>query len=170
MRFSLFLWLSMIVLALADRVPAVASISRGILTPFSPWQWFFTGFAVVLPGWFALLAARIVCAYGEDRFGSAPPPFFHVPNRMQWFVFWGAQAPSLFLLYRIASNVVHENELHQGITAACGAGQTSTRYPCLCDQHLDSDSCYCRGDPDVTSIAAKAICGGHLAMHKWQTW
>jgi Patatin-like phospholipase len=119
MRFSLFLWLSMIVLALADRVPAVASISRGILTPFSPWQWFFTGFAVVLPGWFALLAARIVCAYGEDRFGAAPPPFFHVPNRMRWFVFWGAQVPGLFLLYRIASNVVHENERHHDWVYAC---------------------------------------------------
>lgn len=119
MRFSLFLWLSMIVLALADRVPTIASISRGILTPFNAWQWVFSGFAVVLPGWFALLAARIVCAYGEDRFGVAPPPFFYVPNRMQWFVFWGAQVPSLFLLYRIAYNVVHEGEIHHNWVYVC---------------------------------------------------
>ncbi len=119
MRFSLLLWLSMIVLGLADQVPAVASISRGILTPYSPWQWVFTGFAVILPGWFALLAARIVCAYGADRFGAAPPPIFYVPDRMQWFVFWGAQIPGFALLLRIARDVVHENEPHHGWVFAC---------------------------------------------------
>ena len=38
---------------------------------------------------------------------------------MQWFVFWGAQAPGLFLLYRIAFNVSHEKELHHEWVYAC---------------------------------------------------
>lgn len=110
MRFSLFLWLSMIALAWADAFTSAASITRGILTPFSPWQYFFTGLAVVLPGWFALLAARIVCAYGQDRFGITPPPWFEIEDKMEWFAFWGAQIPGIVLLGRIAYNVVHEGE------------------------------------------------------------
>jgi hypothetical protein len=65
-------------LALLDINPGIASITRGILTPYSPVQWILTGFTVVLPGWFALLAARIVCSYGPEReTGSRlvqPPP------------------------------------------------------------------------------------------------
>ncbi len=110
MRFSLILWLSMVVLALADLDPGAASVTRGILTPFSRWQWFFTGLAVVLPGWFALLAARIVCAYGQERFGVVPPPCFEIRDRMEWWVFWGAQLPGVFLLSRITYDSVHEGE------------------------------------------------------------
>jgi hypothetical protein len=58
MRFSLLLWLFLPTLALLDINPGIASITRGILTPYSPVQWILTGFTVVLPGWFALLAAR----------------------------------------------------------------------------------------------------------------
>jgi hypothetical protein len=120
MRFSLVLWLSMIVLAWADAFTGAASFTRGILTPFAGasfgnWQWFFAGFAVVLPGWFALLAARIVCAYGEERFETAPPPCFHVFNKMEWFVFWGAQVPGAVILYRIGYNSVHEREASYGV-------------------------------------------------------
>ena len=83
MRFSLLLWLSMPAIAVADMSPAVATVTRGVLTPFSPWQWVFTGFAVVLPGWFALLAARIVCSYGAERFKSPVAACFVVYDKME---------------------------------------------------------------------------------------
>ena len=122
MRFSLILWLFMIGLTIADCTGA-ASSTRGILTPFAGasfgnWQWFFTGFSVVLPGWFALLAARIVCAYGAERFGSAPPPCFYIFDRMEWKVFWGAQVPGAILLARIVHDSVHEGETGYGVVVA----------------------------------------------------
>lgn len=118
MRFSLMLWLAMIVLAWADAYTGNASMTRGILTPFSPSQWFFTGLSVTLPGWFALLAARIVCAYGHARFGLEPPKWFQVHDRMQWFAFWGAQIPGALLLWRIAYNVGHEGESSSYLTVS----------------------------------------------------
>ncbi len=118
MRFSLFLWLSMPLLAFLDWYsPGIASLTRGILTPFNGWQWIVTGFIVVLPGWFALLAARIVCAYGHARFGSPPPPIFVVYNRMEALVFWGAQLPGLLLLLRIAANSHTEESLPYPVVA-----------------------------------------------------
>ena len=114
MRFSLLLWLSMLGLTWADMFSGAASITRGILTPFSPWQWIFTGLAVVLPGWFALLAARIVCAYGKNRFGIDPPPWFEIVDKMEWYAFWPAQIPGLLLLIRIGYNAVHEGESRFG--------------------------------------------------------
>lgn len=110
MRFSLLLWLFLPALALLDINPGVASITRGILTPYDWVQWVFTGFTVVLPGWFALLAARLVCSYGSDRFESPVPPCFVVRDEMEALVFFGAQLPGLVLLYRIAFNIVHEGE------------------------------------------------------------
>ena len=70
MHFSLSLWLILPALALLDLKPGVASITRGILAPYSPVQWVLTSFTVVLAGWFALLAACIVCSYGP---GPARP-------------------------------------------------------------------------------------------------
>lgn len=121
MRFSLIIWLSMIGLAWADAFTGAASFTRGILTPFAGasfghWQWFFTGFAVVLPGWFALLAARITCAYGAERFEAAPPPCFYIFDKMEWYIFWGAQVPGAILLCRIGYNSVHEGESSYGAT------------------------------------------------------
>lgn len=110
MRFSLLLWLFLPTLALLDIDPGIASITRGILTPYDWVQWIFTGFTVVLPGWFALLAARIVCSYGAERYGSPVPPCFIVYDKMETFVFFGAQLPGAVLLYRIAFNIVHEGE------------------------------------------------------------
>ncbi len=124
MRFSLLLWLFMPLLALLDINPGIASITRGILTPSDWLQWIFTGFTVVLPGWFALLAARIVCAYGPERFGTPVPPCFIVYDKMESYVFFGAQLPGLVLLYRIAFNVVHEGEGQRSAVIAslfCGA-------------------------------------------------
>jgi|SRR5579859_1179051 len=72
MHFSLLLWLILPTLALLDINPGLASITRGILTPYSPVQWVLTGFTVVLAGWFTLLAACIVCSYGSG-FGRSKP-------------------------------------------------------------------------------------------------
>jgi hypothetical protein len=54
-------------------------------------QWILTGLAVVLPGWFALLAARIVCSYGPKRYASPESPCFIVYDKMEALVFLGAQ-------------------------------------------------------------------------------
>ena len=124
MRFSLLLWLFLPTLALLDISPGVASITRGILTPYSPVQWILTGFTVVLPGWFALLAARIVCSYGPERYASPVPPCFIVYDKMETLVFFGAQLPGLVLLYRIYFNIVHEGEGNRALAIAslfCGA-------------------------------------------------
>jgi hypothetical protein len=124
MRFSLLLWLFLPTLALLDINPDIASITRGILTPSDWVQWILAGFTVVLPGWFALLAARIVCSYGPERFGSPVPPCFIVYDKMETFVFFGAQLPGLVLLYRIAFNIVHEGEGNRPLAIAslfCGA-------------------------------------------------
>jgi hypothetical protein len=118
MRFSVLLWAFLPTLALLDINPGIASITRGILTPYDWVQWILTGFTVVLPGWFALLAARIVCSYGPERFGSAVPPCFIVYDKMESLVFFGAQLPGLVLLYRIAFNIVHEGEGNRPLAIA----------------------------------------------------
>jgi hypothetical protein len=119
MRFSLLLWLFLPTLAFLDINTGIASITRGILTPYDWRQWILTGFIVVLPGWFALLAARIVCSYGPERFGSAVPPCFIVYDKMESLLFFGAQLPGLVLLYRIAFNIVHEGEGNRPLAIAC---------------------------------------------------
>ena len=106
-------------LALLDINPGVASITRGILTPYSPVQWILAGFTVVLPGWFALLAARIVCSYGPERYNSPVPPCFIVYDKMETLVFFGAQLPGVVLLYRIYFNIVHEGEGNRSLAIAC---------------------------------------------------
>ena len=78
MHFSLSLWLILPTLALLDFNPGVASITRGTHTLYSPVQWVLTSFTVVLAGWFALLAACIVCSYGS---GPARPKAIHLWKR-----------------------------------------------------------------------------------------
>jgi hypothetical protein len=78
MHFSLLLWLILPTLALLDINPGIASMTRGILTPYSPVQWVLTGFNVVLAGWFALLAACIVCSCGARP--ARPKPIHRKPE------------------------------------------------------------------------------------------
>ena len=54
------------------------SATRGIVALGDRWQLFFASFFVAINGWIALLSARIVCAYGEERFLTPPPPGFAV--------------------------------------------------------------------------------------------
>ena len=154
MRFSLLLWLAMVLLTAAD-FWSPSAVTRGILTPAGSWQWTFTGFTVVLSGWFALLAARLVCAYGPDRFGAEIPRFLAVRDQMRTTVFLGAQAPGLLLLSRIAYNAVHEQEGGASrvlFFLACGA------FAGLVFWHLIAVLYYWMYDPDPNpNRAARAF-------------
>lgn len=108
-RFSLFIWSSMLALVALDS-SGMASMTRGILTPFNRAQWFLSGVAVTLSGWSALLAARITCAYGPYRFDVAPPRVLAVGPEMRGRVFWISQTPGWLLLSRMTYDVIHERE------------------------------------------------------------
>ena len=108
MRFSLLTWLALLLLPVLDW--KASAMTRGILTPFNGLQWFWSGFAVTLAGWFALLAARINCAYGHFRFGVEPPDRFRVDAGMSSRVFWTAQIPGFVLLGCVAFHVLAEGE------------------------------------------------------------
>ncbi len=97
-RFGLLLWASMPALACLDAWIG-RSFTRGIIALSDPWHLFFASFFCALSGWIALLTARVVCAYGEDRFGIAPPGWMRVGlGRMSALAFWGAQVPGFILL------------------------------------------------------------------------
>src|ERR1700733_14299255 len=72
-RFSIGLWLAMPILALVDARHITSSVTLGILTPETGWQLFYSAFFIVASGWLALTLARIVSAYGAERFDIAPP-------------------------------------------------------------------------------------------------
>jgi hypothetical protein len=107
-RFSLLLWLIMPTLALLDASGATTSITLGILTPERGWQLFYSAFFVTTSGWLALTLARVVCAYGEERFGTKPPGQFTIETNMRWRTFLLAQTPGLLLLLRVGYNTVHQ--------------------------------------------------------------
>ena len=97
-RFSLLLWISMPALAAADWFSPAATATRGIVTLSYDVQFFFVSMVVVLTGWAALLSARIVVAYGEERFGIPPPARLRPEKDMSWRVFLAAQIPGILLL------------------------------------------------------------------------
>lgn len=108
MRFSLVLWVSMLAFVFLDARNISTTATRGIVT-LSDWkQCFFASFFIVLTGWIALLSARIVCAYGEQRFGPAPPRRLSVDTDMSWGVFLGAQLPGAILLVYIGYRTITE--------------------------------------------------------------
>ncbi len=107
-RFSLLTWLALLGLPVLDL--KASAMTRGILTPFNGLQWFWSGLAVTLADWFALLAARINCAYGHFRFGVNPPDRFRVDAGMSNGVFWTAQIPRFVLLGCVAFHVLAEGE------------------------------------------------------------
>lgn len=96
-RFSLMLWLFFPLLAVLDGTK-LSAMTRGIVALESKWDVFFASFFVTVAGWVALLAARITCAYGKERFGSEPPPQFSIEREMSVRAFWGAQVPGFILL------------------------------------------------------------------------
>jgi hypothetical protein len=110
-RFSIFLWLVMPTLALLDWLKITTSITLGILTPETGWQLFFSSFFIITSGWLALTLARIVCAYGEERFGTAPPAPFTIGQTMNWSTFLLAQLPGSVLIARVAVNASVQGEV-----------------------------------------------------------
>ena len=110
-RFSLLLWLVMPTLALLDALKITSAVTLGILTPETFRQLFFASFFIVTSGWLALTLARIVCAYGEERFGTPPPTRFTIGPTMHWSTFLLAQLPGLSLILRVAINARIEGEV-----------------------------------------------------------
>jgi hypothetical protein len=110
-RFSLFLWLVMPTLALVDALKITSAVTLGILTPETLRQLFFSFFFIVTSGWLALTLARIVCAYGKERFGTPPPARFTIGPTMQWSTFLLAQLPGLCLILRVAMNARSEGKV-----------------------------------------------------------
>ena len=106
LRFSLALWLSLPgLLGLYFGVP---SLTHGIFALERPTHFFFAGFFVTVAGCVALLNARIICAYGEQRFGIAPPSAFAVKQDMRWRTFVLSQVPGLIVLVAICAISVYE--------------------------------------------------------------
>jgi hypothetical protein len=103
MRFSILLWVSMPLLAALDMTGA-AAFTRGIVALNEPLQFFFAAFFTAINGWIALLSARIVCAYGNERFDTPPPPQWIVAPRrdMSLGTFLAAQVPGFLLLGYVA--------------------------------------------------------------------
>jgi hypothetical protein len=97
-RFGVILWASMLAFAAADKWTSVAVGSRGIVALENGGQFFWATFVIVIAGWVALLSARIICAYGEERFGVPPPPIFTIGETMSYKVFLAAQIPGACLL------------------------------------------------------------------------
>jgi len=124
MRFSILLWAFLVFLPALDWSGATNSFTHGMFAlevrgglPFawaSGWLWslaqfIWVSFYVFLSGWIALLSARIVCAYGGDRFKSMPPRFFKIAGEtpsdregMSWYAFLGSQIPGLWFLWYTA--------------------------------------------------------------------
>jgi hypothetical protein len=112
MRFSIMLWLFFPIFAALDWSGALSAMSRGIVA-LESWQHLvLAGFFVTMAGWIALLSARIVCAYGQDRFDCPPPWYFEVKEtrKMSWWAFWLAQIPGFLLL----TYVGHATYVEQG--------------------------------------------------------
>jgi hypothetical protein len=73
-------------------------LTLGIFALERPWNFFFASFFITLAGCVALLTARLVCAYGKERFDIPPPDAFVVGEDMRWRTFLLAQLPGLVLL------------------------------------------------------------------------
>ncbi len=134
MRFSILLWAFLILLPLLDWKGISTAITRGMfaleLRPgFFLWwpasehwntgQFIWVAFYVVLCGWIALLSARVVCAYGEERFETPPPPWFQIHSTEGggpgfWYAFLASQIPGLWFLY---------------YTAKASLGESSVKHP-----------------------------------------
>jgi hypothetical protein len=73
LRFSIFFWLLIPILAWKDNPSGISAISRGIFTPALFGQFVGAAFFIVCIGMVVLVTARLVCLNGEDRFLTEPP-------------------------------------------------------------------------------------------------
>src|SRR5258707_283341 len=115
LRFSLFAWLFLFILALLDWGHVTSSITRGILTLDSGWQAFYAAFFVVALHMTVLVTARTTVRNGEDRFLTPPPPLLNraltsSSKRAGWTVLAISQIPTAFILWYLAHNARIETE------------------------------------------------------------
>src|SRR6185437_5515285 len=97
MRSSILLWLIFPTFIWLDGT-GLSAMTRGIVALEYRQDAFFAAFFITAAGWVALLSARIVCAYGQERFDTPPPTRLAIANEMSVSVFWGAQIPGFSLL------------------------------------------------------------------------
>ena len=122
LRFPLLLWAAFPLLSLLDWF-ATTSATRVLFTLNSRWQMLYLTFQVMIAGWQALTAARIVCAYGADRFSTKPPVALDLSHKsMGWRVFWCAQIPGLLGLAYVAWRSWNEMGGYKEITIGLALG------------------------------------------------
>jgi hypothetical protein len=97
MRFSIFLWAALFpgLILLEFLAPG---LTRGIFALERPVHFFLTAFFVTVADSIALLTARVVCAYGEERFNIPPPDAFKIGEDVRWRTFLLAHSPGWLLL------------------------------------------------------------------------
>ncbi len=127
MRFSILLWLAPSLLVILDSYGGglVRSITHGLLVLENIWQYFSSGALAFLVCAAALTSARIVCAYGGERFNVGPPRWWKVGPQMSWRVVIASQLPALPLLIYLISHhgkTVTAIAGALGVAAGCGAG------------------------------------------------
>ncbi len=100
LRFSIVIWASFPIFVILDSRNVTTNFTRVMVTLVTFYQFFYVALFVVISGWIALLSARLVCAYGVERFGINPPALFSVDrnNPMSRWAIVLAQLPGLVLL------------------------------------------------------------------------
>src|SRR5437016_496667 len=127
MRFSVLLWLTPSLLVILDSYGGglVRSITHGLLVLESVWQCFTSSVLAFFVCAAALTTARIVGAYGGERFEVGPPKWWRVGPQMSWWIVIASQLPALPLLIYLTSH--HGTKITTfasalGIAAGCAAG------------------------------------------------
>lgn len=127
MRFSILLWLAPSLLVVLDSYGGslIRSITHGLLVLENIWQCFSSGALAFLVCAAALTSARIVCAYGGERFNVSPPAWWNVGSQMSWRVVVASQLPALPLLIYLISHhgmKVTAPASLLGVAAGCAIG------------------------------------------------
>jgi hypothetical protein len=146
MRFSITLWLFLILLPILDAAGISTSITHVMFAISGLGQFVAVGFYTVLTGWIALLSARVVCAYGPERFESVPPKALEVGGDMSWKAFFAAQVPGFcFLAYTAVVSA-------QGSLSGC---------PLLCSSSTNISFC------TISCNLGQLLLGGAFAFFAW---
>lgn len=114
LRFPLFFWLSLAVLALLDANTGLNALTRGIFTPPVYYAFGAAEFFVICLGMVSLLTARIICINGEERFAIRPPRWIRKSlgvdsENWAWSVLIISQVPGVYVLYRYHLNAHREH-------------------------------------------------------------
>jgi hypothetical protein len=96
-RFAWGFWLGLIALPMLDLCGISSAYTRGFFVLEQPKQFVSLVFYIVFAGWVALVVARVVCAYGEERF-SLPCPEIFFPSLMSAKALGISQGPGIALI------------------------------------------------------------------------